>query len=110
MTETPVAVAASPALKLRRVAAYRGIRVLAWDGDVLYGCRGYQIVRLHVGEQAGKGAEWEVVARFRPVWWRNLTSRVALSYRLMRDGFHALALLGSPLEGEIGRASCRERG
>ena len=34
-----------------------------------------------------------MVARFRPVWWRNLTSRSALSYRLMRDGFHALAIL-----------------
>jgi len=88
--ETPVAVAAFSALTLRRVAAWHGIRVLAWDGGVLYGCRGYQIVRL----QAGKSAEWELVARFRPVWWRNLTSRNALSYRLMLDGFHALALLG----------------
>ena len=37
---------------------------------------------------------WEVVARFRPAWWRNLTSRIALSYRLVRDGFHALAIFG----------------
>jgi hypothetical protein len=44
MPETPLAVDASSALKLRRVAAWRGIRVLAWDGGVLYGCRGYQIV------------------------------------------------------------------
>jgi len=94
MAEIPVAVAASSALQLRRVAAWRGIRVLAWNGDVLYGCRGYQIVRLHVGLQIAKGAEWEAVARFRPVWWRNLTSRSALSSRLMRDGFHALAILG----------------
>src|ERR1035441_738871 len=93
MAETPVAVAASSALKLRRVAAWRGIRVLAWNGDVLYGCRGYQIVRLHVRPQIGQSAKWEAVARFRPVWWRNLTSRSALSYRLMRDGFHALAIL-----------------
>jgi len=100
MTETPVAVAASSALKLRRVAAYRGIRVLAWHGDVLYGCRGYQIVRLLAGLQIGNGAEWEIVARFRPVWWRNLTSRTALSYRLVRDGFHALAILGSPPDGQ----------
>src|ERR1035438_4419371 len=89
MTETPVAVAPSPALKLRRFAAYRGIRVLAWEGDILYGCRGYQIV----GLQVGKGGDWTVVARFRPVWWRNLTSRSALIYRLMREGFHALAIL-----------------
>ena len=89
MTETPVAVAPSPALKLRRFAGYRGIRVLAWEGDILYGCRGYQIV----GLQVGKGAEWTVVAHFRPAWWRNIMSRSALSYRLMRDGFHALAIL-----------------
>jgi hypothetical protein len=93
MAEIPVAVAASSALKLRRVAAWRGIRVLAWNGDVLYGCRGYQIVRLHVRPQISQSVEWEAVARFRPVWWRNLTSRSALSYRLMRDGFHALAIL-----------------
>ncbi len=95
MPESPVAAAASSALKLRRIAAWRGIRVLAWEGDVLYGGRGYEIVRL----QAGKSAEWEAVARFRPAWWRNLTSRTALSYRLMRDGFHALAILGNSLGG-----------
>jgi hypothetical protein len=100
MTETPVAVAASSALKLRKVAAYRGIRVLAWQGDVLYGCRGYQIVRLPVGPEIRNRAEWEPVARFHPVWWRNLTSRTALSYRLLRDGFHALAILGSAPDGQ----------
>ena len=93
MPETPVAVSASSALKLRRVAAWHGIRVLAWDGDILYGCRGYTIVRLHAHLQVGESAQWETVARFRPVWWRNLTSRFALSYRLVRDGFHALAIL-----------------
>ncbi len=95
MAETPVAVAASRPLKLRRVAAWRGIRALAWDGDVLYGCRGYQIVRLHVSPQIAENAKWEAVTRFRLVWWRNLTSRSTLSYRLLRDGFHALAVLGS---------------
>jgi len=100
MAESPVAVAASSALKLRRVAAWRGIRVLAWDGDVLYGCRGYQVVCMNSRLQAGQSAEWESVAHFRPVWWRNLTSRAALSYRLLRDGFHALAILDDPLGGQ----------
>jgi hypothetical protein len=100
MAETPVAVAASSAPKLRKVAAWRGIRVLAWDGDVLYGCRGYQIVRLCVRSQIAKTSEWEVVARFHPVWWRNLTSRSALSYRLMRDGFHALAMLDGQTDNQ----------
>jgi hypothetical protein len=93
MAETPIAVAASSSVTLRRVAAWRGIRVLVWNGDVLYGCRGYQIVCLRVHPQIGQSTEWEAVARFRPVWWRNLTARSTLSYRLMRDGFHALAIL-----------------
>ncbi|MGA2964989.1 MAG: hypothetical protein ABSD64_02185 [Terriglobales bacterium] len=93
MAETPVAVAASSSLTLRKVAAWRGIRVLAWDGEVLYAGRGYQIVRLNARLRAAKSTDWEAVARFRPVWWRNFTSRSALCYRLVRDGFHALAIL-----------------
>jgi hypothetical protein len=89
MTDTSLAAAAPSALNLRKVAAYRGIRVLAWDGDILYGCRGYKVVRL----DTAKKREWKMVASFRPSWWRNLTSRSALSYRLVRDGFHALAIL-----------------
>ncbi len=80
---------ASSTIKLRRIAAFPDIRVLAWDGDVLYGCRGYKIVRL----QPGKSLEWQQAARFQPVAWRNFTSRNKLSYRLVRDGFHALAVL-----------------
>jgi len=89
--------AASSAISLRKVAAWRGIRVLAWDGDVLYACRGYQIVRLHTARLGGHSTnneEWEPVADFRPVWWRNITSRSTLTYRVVRDGFHALAILG----------------
>lgn len=97
MTETPVAAAASSALKLRRVADWRGIRVLAWDGDILYGSRGYEIVRL----QVAKGLRWEPVAYFRPVWWRRLTSVSKLSYRLVRDGFHALVVLDGPEKKQI---------
>jgi hypothetical protein len=88
MDGSPVETAASSTLKLRPVASYRGIRVLAWAGDVLYGCRGYQIVRL-----SPKRTDWEFVARFRSVWWRTLTSSASLTSRLVRDGFHALAVL-----------------
>jgi len=93
MAETPVVASASPYLKLRKVAAYRGIRALVWDREVLYGSRGYEIVRLRVSPQIDTGVGWEAAARFGPVWWRNLTSRIVLSYRLVRDGFHALAIL-----------------
>ena len=94
MTESPVAVAASSALKLRKVGAWHGIRVLAWNGDQLYGCRGYRVVRLNARAQIDAGGAWEGVASFPPVWWRRLTSRANLSSRLVRDGFHALAIPG----------------
>src|SRR5579859_373730 len=93
MSEPPVAVAAPSALKLRKIAAWRGIRVLAWHGDVLYGCRGYQIIGLHVGNGNDNDKKWSDVACFHPAWWRNLTARTTLTYRLLRDGFHALAVL-----------------
>jgi hypothetical protein len=66
------------------------MRALAWDRDCLYACRGYQILRMGVG---GSECAWEPVASFRQAWWRELSSRTALSYRLARDGFHALAVL-----------------
>jgi len=96
--EIPVAVATSSKLNLRRIAAWQGIRVLLWDGDVLYGCRGYQIVRLRLHPQISQSEEWEAMAGFRPAWWRNLTSRTPLTYRLVRDGFHALAILAGQTE------------
>jgi hypothetical protein len=39
--------------------------------------------------------EWSIVAYFRPSWWRNLTVSSRFTYRLFRDGFHALAVLSS---------------
>ncbi len=96
MTESTGAAAGCPTLKLRRCAAWRGIRVLTWEGSILYGCRGYAIVRLDTSAlEFGTSAEWKAVARFPPPWWRNITSRSTLTYRLMRDGFHALAIAHS---------------
>ncbi|MBI3475488.1 MAG: hypothetical protein HY010_07130 [Acidobacteria bacterium] len=74
--------------RLQRQRTYRGIRILAWDGDVLYACRGYEIVRLR-----SNGQDWETVARFHPAWWRHVTSQTNLTYRLVRDGFHAVVVL-----------------
>lgn len=79
-----------PSITLHRIDTFAGIRVLAWHGDVLYACRGYLILQLQVGKQE---RHWESVAHFRPAWWRELTSRNRLTYRLLRDGFHALAVL-----------------
>ena len=41
------------------------------------------------------GVAWEHVARYPPVWWRNLSVSSRLTFRLFRDGFHALAVLAS---------------
>ncbi len=77
------------ALKLERVVTFGNLRALAWDGDVLYASRGYELL----AARADSGFEWRTVGLYRPEWWRNLTSRNRLSFRLMRDGFHALAIL-----------------
>jgi hypothetical protein len=88
MDGNPVDGTALSPFTLRRVTAASGIRALLWDKDTLYGCQGYKIVRLRAG-----GLDWEPLACFRPAWWRTLTSRNALSSRLLRDGFHALTVL-----------------
>jgi len=104
MTESPLAPVARSALKLRRVAKHPGIRVLAWDGDILYGCCGYpDRLACELGRApSGSGR------RLRPVGWRSLTSRNALTYRLLRDGFHAVAILGNPKSNQtmVGAVGC----
>jgi len=80
----------SGTLKLELVGTFLGMRALAWDRDVLYASRGYE---LYSAEMSCQEIEWRLVARYRPQWWRNLTCRIALSFRLVRDGFHALAVL-----------------
>ena len=88
--DTSPAEAATSSLSLQRIASYCGIRVLTWDDNVLYACQGYEIRQL---QALREGAQWERVANLRPAWWRELTSRNRLSYRLVRDGFHTLAVL-----------------
>jgi hypothetical protein len=77
-------------LHLTACGQYRGLRVLAWDRNVLYASRDYALLRSHFSPEPG---EWEEVARFQPDWLRRATSTQTLSARLMRDGFHALAVL-----------------
>src|SRR6266568_5491544 len=77
---------------LSRIAAFSGVRTLAWDGDVLYASRGYTLLRAKVQTDH---VSWDMVAHYRPEWWRNLSSASRLGSRLCRDGFHALAILPS---------------
>lgn len=79
-------------LSLTCLARFPKTRVLAWDCDVLYASRGYRLLRCRPAQTP---IQWEEVAQFSPVWWRKITSASRLGYRLVRDGFHALAVLPS---------------
>jgi hypothetical protein len=87
-TQATLATSSSIALKLTPVAMFANLRALAWDGDLLYASRGYELL-------AARGPEfvWRTVGQYRPEWWRNLTCRNRFGFRLVRDGFHALAIL-----------------
>jgi hypothetical protein len=68
--------------------------VLSWRDDWLYGSRGYSLLRARMQTNADP-IEWQPVARYVPAWWRNLSASSRPTFRLFRDGFHALATLGS---------------
>src|SRR5216683_2268996 len=87
-TQAALPTAARGALKLQLAAEFRNLRALAWDGDVLYASRGYELLAARAPQM-----EWRTAGRYRPEWWRNLSCRNRLSFRLVRDGFHAMAIL-----------------
>jgi hypothetical protein len=82
---------------LRRVARFPRLRALAWSSDTLYASRNYDLVRTKIlpGQIPSDQQRWESVAAFNPPYWRRLTSRATLTSRLVRDGFHAIAVLPS---------------
>ena len=88
----PLTSSAQTELKLIKLAAFSGLRVLAWHNDVLYASRGYTLLRAKV-TAAGRDVQWEHVGEATPPLWRRLTGAARLSSRLCRDGFHALAVL-----------------
>jgi len=65
------------------------MRVLAWHGGALYASRGYEVLRGVVND--GR-FDWHSVGRYRPPVWRSLTLKSRLTFRLVREGFHALAV------------------
>ncbi len=77
---------------LTRVATFPRLRALAWNGDTLYASRGYSLLSAKVSSAK---VEWRTVAKYRPAAWRSLSSVSRLTFRLFRDGFHALAVLSS---------------
>jgi hypothetical protein len=76
-----------------RIAAFPGLRALAWRDDVLYASRGYTLLRAQM--QIRTTFEWDTVGQYRPATWRSITSSFHLASRLFRDGFHALTILSS---------------
>ena len=79
-----------------RVARFPGLRALTWADDYLYASRGYEVMRARIsGEVSAVGLRWDPVADFHPAWWRNLSSATRITSRLLRDGFHAMAVLPS---------------
>lgn len=77
---------------LERIHSFPRLRALAWVGDVLYAARGYSLLSAKIGATP---IAWAQVAQYKPPWWRNLTASTSLTFRLVRDGFHALARLSS---------------
>jgi len=86
-----------PSAGLRRVAQFQRLRALTWAEDTLYASRGYELLRTRIvpGQVPSDGQPWEAVASFHPYYWRRWTARMNLTSRLVRDGFHALAVLPS---------------
>src|SRR5208282_851482 len=79
---------------LHRVARIPRLRALAWSGDELYAARGYQLLRARI-QHPSSGLTWQPVGTFHPSWSRKLSGANRLNARLLRDGFHALAVLPS---------------
>jgi hypothetical protein len=76
------------------VSRIPGLRALAWSKDLLYASRGYQLVRAQI-KDVTHGLNWQALGEFQPSWRRKLSVSNRLSARLLRDGFHALAVLPS---------------
>ena len=76
---------------LTRVARFPGLRALAWSGGDLYASRGYKLLRARI-ENPSDHLKWQTVAQFQPAWYRRLSVMNRLTTRLLRDGFHALAV------------------
>ncbi|MBZ5688913.1 MAG: hypothetical protein LAP86_28215 [Acidobacteriia bacterium] len=83
----------SPPSSLTLAARFPGLRALTWAGDQLYASRGYQLLRARVED--ARHVIWQPVAHFRPSLRRRFSVTNRFTARLLRDGFHALAVLPS---------------
>src|ERR1700758_4940105 len=94
MTSDPAATIpeSHPSPRLVPVATLPRTRALAWSNDTLYVSQGYSVKQASIGPSEIK---WKPAGSFDPPGWRRLTSKARLTHRLVRDGFHALAVLPS---------------
>lgn len=76
-------------LSLAKMTSFPGMRALAWSGDMLYASLGYEVLSARLQQSLS----WQTVATFQPSAWRKVTSKVRITSRLVRDGFHALSVL-----------------
>jgi hypothetical protein len=91
MAASSSARAETAGIVLAELASFPFLRTLAWDGCALYAARGYTLLR----STPPQSLAWEIAGKYRPEWWRSVTSSTRLGYRLWREGFHALACLPS---------------
>jgi hypothetical protein len=80
--------------QLTRVARFPALRALAWDKDILYASRGYELLRARI-QNIPADLHWDHVANFHPSLRRRISATNRLTARLFRDGFHALSVLTS---------------
>lgn len=94
MSTQPVSLKKKPLRNwgLTSTAKFPRLRALAWDGSVLYGSRGYDLLR---ADMSAPQTVWRAVASYQREWWRQWSSGSRLAFRLLRGGFHALAVLPS---------------
>lgn len=81
-------------LRLTKVASFPSLRALSWHENLLYASRGYELLCAQISPYAPT-IKWQPVARHDAAPWRQVSSRSRLGSRLLRDGFHALAVLPS---------------
>ena len=86
-TQPAVAQAGAQRIFAEKIAEIKHLRALAWNGQTLYASRGYSLF----AAEPERSFSWREVGQFSPAPWRHITARNRLSFRLFRDGFHALA-------------------
>jgi len=90
-------------INLRLITQVPNFRVLLWEGDYLYGSRGYTLFRINGKEIGQDNLTIEKVAYCKPDSIRRIASENNLLRRLLRAGFHAIRMLDSKIIGIVAK-------